>query len=425
MASAKRDIFIPSVKRREVPHRGRLRSREVNSTNDEIIADFSRISKVLNNLSTRFDKRMLELEAEQRHLQALVQQQLEERSQEDLRRAVAGEDIVYYQSFRDLRGLLFDDIPLARQLCVDKTNGQLYLPMNRSVSRLYFFNPQTDELFTPAGLDVTVRGITEGNSTVEPGDPRLCVDGRVGEGFTRKVYLPPEDDQREVTMDVTIAVPSTFATEANLLTLLPSPAGQVDVLNIWYSGSDNDPTTVLRVYDKTGAISDFAAVQEVTSLQLHFEPVAIAKLKVRLRQRHWVTENNERAFLYGLREVHLDLVEWDRQTLQSAFKQSNSAFFKIDAPTGYKFKTLKDLRSVPTVTQLNNKIVFEIFGNSNMTSNELWDSQNNVALSSTPVSVATHNLTSIYVGVKATYDTSLGMSPVLKNFFLRYEVQSV
>ena len=417
-----KDIFLPSIKYREAPFRGRMKSRDYNAFQDEAISDFSRVSKVLNNLSSRFENRIFQLESELRSLQAFQRGVLEEKSLDDIKRARASEDITWTQTFHDTRAAFFTGITDARRLQIDPIFGNLYLPINRKVSRLYSFNPTTQELFLPSSLTITVKENGEGGGDVKEGNPALAVDGRVGEGWIRQVVFPPEKDRRHVIVDVTLNVPSAFADKANLLTLFPSPAGEVDVLNIWYSTTDSEPTTVLQVYDDTGSLSDFAAKYEVQALQLHFADTSITKLKIRIQQRRSVVENNEMVFPYGFREIHLDLVEWDRTTYQSAFKDSNGIFFKLDAPSGYKFNILKDFRSQPSFDSVSSNFVFEIYGAESMTGTPIWSSQNDASISAANLNIVADNYTSLYVGVKMRYDTIKFVSPVLRRFYMKYSV---
>ena len=417
------DIFQPSVKKREAPYRGRTSSKDFNSFQDEIIRDHSNIATVLNDVSARFNKRLLQLDSELRRLQAHVDAESSRREREVYRSAVLGSDITYDQSFTDLSGLSYTGIDTERRLRIEPIHGSCMLPYNRSVSRLYSLNPQTQELYVPGGLALTVAAVDEGvGGTVYPDDTSLAADGRIGEGFLRKVAFDPASDQSSVTMDVTIDVPSLYADNANLLTLFPSPAGQVDILNIWYSTTATAPTTPFPAQYFTEALS-------AHSVRVHFAPLAITKLKVRIRQRKWVIENNQKMFMYGLREVHLDLVELDKTSTGANFQAHNSAIFKLTAPTGYTFNKIKSFVSTPDYgkgTTTDNGIFFEIFREESL-ANSSWESYGGDTIDPTNaiswVDLSSHTLTSIYVGVKLKYHTSGAVSPVLRNFYLTYSLQ--
>jgi len=422
---ASRALFIPSLRKREVPFRGKLSSKDYNTFQDEAVTDMSRISTAINSLAARFDARLLQLEGELRGLQAAVMAARIQKKQEDLFNAIAGNSIYYHQSFNTLDDVRWDGIDPSRRLQIDRIHGKCMLPVNRRVSRFYYMNPSTDELFTPADLTVVAAAVDEGDGDVVVGDPSLAVDGKSGEGYIRRVIFSADTDQRYVTADFTITVPTAFADRANLLTLFPSPAGEVDVLNVLYSTTDAAPVTALQVYDEDGNLSSFSPQYEVHSLQLHFAVLGITSLTVRVRQSRSILENAERVFQYGFKEIHLDLIELDKTTIQAVFKSSNSVYFKVDAPDGYKFSTLSDLRSYPNFADVSSYMIIQIFGNNNMVDEEIWDSASDVPLSTTAVSVVSSSFTSIYVGVKMAYDSGQGVSPVLDRFYLKYEVTAL
>lgn len=417
-----RDIFLPSVKKKTAPHRGAMSSADYNAFQDYVISDVNRISTVLNNISARFDKKTLQLESELDSLRAELSHIKDERTLENKRRALAGEDLVWFCGFSENEDLLYDGIDDERKLEIDRTAGLVFLPRDKSISRLYSYNPVTDNLFVPDDLIVTVSPYNEGSGSVRPGSPSLAVDGRPGEGFIRKVSFPTSSDQRAVIMDVTIDVSALYEDTANLLTLLPSPSGQVDILNIWYSSTDADPSTVLQEYDETGSLSAFTPRYECHKAVIHFADTTITSLKVRLQQRNPVIQNNEKIFMYGLREVHLDLVQWDKTAFQATWKASNVLYYKLSAPTGYTFATLKDLRSVPDFSTLTSTIRYGIFSDAALTSS-IWESDSDPALSSSSIDVSSQSYSDIYIALRMTYDTSNNVSPIARRFYLRYTVQ--
>jgi len=415
MASS--EIFQASTRKREAPFRGKFKSRDYNSFQDEIIRDHANIAKSFNNLSARMNKRFLQLEGELRHLQASVDGNRSKRLRENLRLAIAGSDLTYDQDFSDLSDLTYDTggfaVSEANRVRVEPIYGQATVPFDRVVSRLYSFNPQTQELFVPGALTVTVTPIEEGSgATITTDTPSLSTDGRIGEGFLREVALDPASDLEGVTMDVVINVPNTYASQANFFTLFPNPAGQVDVLAIKYSTSG---TATYASAD----LPNFTPVNSASSVRVHFAPLAITSILVRLRQRNWVIEDNLKTFMYGLKEVHLDLVELDKLPEQGTFTDSNIAIWKLDTPDigTYEFKTLEAFKSLPDHEAVAGVgIDFRIYSDDSL-STLLWDGLSG----SFPVAVPAE-VTSIYIVTALEYDTVGFKSPVLENFYLTYSV---
>lgn len=409
------NVFQPTVKKREFPYRGPLSSRDLNSFQDEVVADLSRLALVVNSLSAAYHLKVLELEEERRKNAALLLQRREELEDEALRRAEAEETLTYVQSFRDLKGLLFTGINEARRLRIEPGFGTAMVPLTRMVSRLGSKDPETDQVFFPDTLSVSVAAVDEGEGDVKAGEPRLCVDSFGAEPWVRKVIFPLADTQNEVIMDVTINVPSLFAEDANLLTIVPSPAGEVDIVSVQYSVDDQEPSLDLP---------GFSEIEGAGATLCHFAPLAITKVKIRLRQRHFTIEENEKVFLYGLKEVGLFLAELDKTSAATPIQSNNTAIFAVNAPSGYTFDSILGFRSSPdfAVSGSDNKIYFQIYAEEGL-STKLWDSFDDATPTiSSPLDISAQNLETLYVVVYLEYDSAEEASPVLRRFAFDYTV---
>ena len=417
------DIFQPSTKKREVPFRGIIPSKNYNGFMDTVVKDFSAVSSALNDLSARFNRLSLQRETESRTVFSVIQGAKATKEAEDLRALASGADITYDCQMTLLDNLSFT-IDEARRLRVDPLNRVCMLPFNGCVSRLYSVDPRIMEVYVPADVAVTVTAVDETGGTVWPDNPQLAVDGRLGIGFLRQVAFPVSSDKTSVTMDVDIDVSSLYSAYANLLTVMPSPAGQVDILSIKYSTTTATPTTDLP---------GFSATYNVSSAQYHFEPLAITKLRVRMRQQNWVIENAMKNFMYGIQELHLDIVDFDRTNNGgSGFDATdNVAIFRVDAPTGSTFNQIKAFGSSPTyATALSdNGIYFALFENDALSTGLAtgWESYSDPTIAyNNPASwidASGSPLSSIYVAVKLAYDSTNEVSPVLKSFYITYTVQ--
>lgn len=416
-----KDIFQPSVRIRSAPARGRTSSVDYNAFQSESVRDASSIATALNNLNARFEKRVTALEAELATANAKADRLAQHVTDDNLRAALLGNDLTYTNDLTSTAGLLFTNVSEARRLRIRPQFGQATVPFNQKVSRLYSLAPTTRDVFIPSNLQVSVAAVSEGSgATIYADNPALAVDGRVGEGFIRKVAHPGASDVEAVTMDVNIEVPSLFATDANFLTILPTPAGQVDITNVWYSTTTAAATT---------ALPGFSAVHNTHGIELHFAPLAITKLRIRLQQRHWYDDATEKVFAYGLKEVSLDLVELDKTNSGAGWQSTdNLAIYKVDAPSGFTFDTIKSFTSTPTYATgaSDNGIYFGVFAEEALSTN-LWDSFTDPAIayasSGSHVDISASTLSSIYVAVNLAYDTPNEVSPVLAAFQMAYSVQ--
>jgi hypothetical protein len=409
-------IFQPSVVKKEAAARSPLSSRAYNEFQDLVIRDFSRLATVVNGLNAAYRLKVLEAEEERRKNSALLASLRTKQTQEDLQKAVADATLTHTQTFTDLTGLLWTSIDAARRLRIEPAFAQVMLPITQMVSRFGTKDPATDTVYLPETLRATPTAVDEGAGDIIPGNPELALDGMSGEPWIRKVIFPLESNQAEVAMDVDIDVPSLFASNANLLTIVPSPAGEVDILSIKYSTTDAPPTTELP---------GFTAVEGVSAYSSHFAPLAITKIRVRLRQRHFVTEEHEKVFLYGLKEVGLFLAELDRTNGQATIQNNNIAIFKIDAPAGYTFDKVTGFRSNPVFATggNDNKIYYKLYSEVSLV-NKRWDSFLDATPTiGSPLDLTSYNLSSIYLVVHLEYYTANSVSPVVKSFSFDYTVE--
>lgn len=409
-------IFQPSVVKKEAAARSPLSSRAYNEFQDLVIRDLSRLATVVNGLNASYRLKVLEAEEERRKSAALLWSLRSIETQRNLQKAAAAETLTHTQTFTDLTGLLWTQVEAARRLRIEPAFAQAMLPVTQMVSRFGTKDPATDTVYLPETLRATPTAVNEGSADIIPGNPELALDGMSGEPWIRKAIFPLESNQTEVTMDVDIDVPSLFASNANLLTIVPSPAGEVDILSIKYSTTDADPTTDLPA---------FVAVEGVSAYSSHFAPLAITKLRIRLRQRHFTNEEHEKVFVYGLKEVGLFLVELDRTNGQALIQDNNIAVFKIDAPAGYTFDEITGFRSDPDFATGgdDNKVYFKIYAEESLV-NKRWDSFTDATPTpASPLDLSSYTLSSLYLVVHLEYNSDDSVSPVVRNYSFDYTVQ--
>jgi hypothetical protein len=151
-----------------------------------------------------------------------------------------------------------------------------------------------------------------------------------------------------------------------------------------------------------------------------------------MRQEHWVIENSMKNFMYGIQEIHLDLVDFDRTNNGgSSFDSTdNIAIFRVDAPEGTTFENIKAFKSYPDYATAadDNGIYFGLFEDETLAIGLAggWDSYSDPSIeiddAGSWLDVSGSSLSSIYVAVKLAYDSTNEVSPVLNGFYLTYSV---
>jgi len=145
-----------------------------------------------------------------------------------------------------------------------------------------------------------------------------------------------------------------------------------------------------------------------------------------MRQRHFVNDNGRKTFSYGLQDVNLELLEFDKTADQATVTDHNSAVFQVSAPSGYVFNRILRFNSTPDYykTSGDQEINYQIFDNANLSGAAVWDSATDTAPESSAINLSASATNSIYVVAYLEFDSTNNVSPVLEKFSLQYSVSS-
>lgn len=338
---------------------------------------------------------------------------------QSLIKAILGQDIFNFVSFRTFRPpeayISFDGLIEQRRARVEPMYGSVMLPYNFVVNRLYAVDPETGSTILPTNLDAVVTGINDSNAMkIEEGDVTKAFNGNNQDYWVRKVSFALEQDVDYVGADILITLPDTLVDRCNLLTIHPFPLGQLEIENIWYSTTSADPTTVLPGFSK---------VRGAGFERWHFPEVSMTKLKVRIIQRNFVEENGLKVFYLGAQEIAQQLIALDQTPAQLEPTDSNGVVVVIEAPEAYYFNNLKRLYTIPAFSTILNEagIRVYIFTDEALT-NQVWSSYDDPKLEDSPVYVGDLALSKIYVLVTLQFLQGTGLSPILNDLLLGYDV---
>jgi hypothetical protein len=255
-------------------------------------------------------------------------------------------------------------VPIASRLTHDSVYGLVVLPKSSSISKLKVTNADGTE-FVPSSFEAIAQSVaatldSAAASYVVDSDPYFAVTNEIGKVWERNV-IAATTAATGAAVDLYVRVPTEFVTtnKSNVLVIHPYPGFGCDIDSIEYTTSQNpnlnstDTYTALNssalATGNTDAIGWVAPggwtndeVQKSGVKAFYFDPKEITGLKIRLRQKSYITEGGKYLYTYGL--SNLDL-RYD------SFSDTGRAIFKFDAPTGSTISNISnvelDLYNIP------------------------------------------------------------------------------
>jgi hypothetical protein len=344
---------------------------------------------------------------------------LEDARNAHLLAALKGEEMFNFIGFRSFVGpnyyISYEGIDLARRARVEPIYGHALLPYNDIQNVVFTINPETDEPILPDELDYLATGEGEdGAHDVTEGTVRNAFNGNNRSYWIRKVRFPMNADVDSVAVTLDITLPSTNITYSNMLNLHPYPLGQLDVEELKYSTDGSDPSIDLP---------GFSLVRGARFERWHFSELAMTKVRIKLRQRHFVAEDGYKVFYLGAQEIGLQLVGFDKTVGLAQPVDNNGLVVVLEAPTGYKFETLARLYSDPdySVSGSDAGVLIKIYGDAALTDLQ-WSSYDMDRLEVSPKDVSTLGTDKLYMLVNLSFITGEAKSPLLNNIVVGYDV---
>lgn len=418
MTIGSRFTYRPAAKR------GPKVSNDFNAMMGELQGDLTSIVTEVNALGTEIDRvhltRYLESAAVRAHTDRLIR----DREVRNIFDAAAGDPIT---TVVDLRGFLGPDFEIVypdgmdqdRRARIEPIYGQMILPYDNVVNRIYGVNPDTGEVVMPGNVEITVTGYNDGGGTVTSGTKKYAVNGNNQDYWIREVRFPVASDVDYVEADFLIELPQMYTAYANLISIHPFPLGWADLLELKYSTTTAAPSA---------DIPSFSAVNCSSFQRYHFVDTAITQIQVKIRQRHAVEKDGFKRFYLGLQELLVQLVDFTKTDSDDASQSTyahGAAVVRVDSPTGYDFEQITRFWSSPTYATTGNpteaKIYYRIYVDEALTDLR-WYSYSNPAPQSTAVDLSGEGFSSIYVLVSMEWESTSSVSPVLDAFALRYTV---
>lgn len=374
-------VVVPLTESQPARHRGPLNSQDYNKVQEAMIADIQNISSVVNSLNSKLTRTFTVLQHENAYLRRLVDSLKNQQVYQEKVNSYLGTAVSRFVDFSDTSVLSFPDGNIdTRSIVIASEFGEVTLPTNATENKFYVTSLFNNKIVTPGTLRVDVAGEFdkkdgeglvnyEKGGTVYAGVPENAFNGINDQFWIRKVVFPLDARIDEVECELTVIIPEGSSSEANVLELIPFPNGSVDITELSYATDLGDNFTRLE---------GFSPVNNITTRRYHFSPVSVDQIKIRLRQRNWVEENGKKVFYYGLQELGLKLVDYDKNYNQgAAFGTNNSFIVRIDAPEGYAFHNLFRIDPNPDFLMedtISRHVHIKLGQTSSVANGILWDS---------------------------------------------------
>lgn len=391
--------------------RGQLISADYNDSQQEIISDIVSLTNVVNSLNTRLTNSILILNNENAHLRRQVNALREQQNYSE-QGAVRYNSIVHrFIDFSNTEGIDFPNgLDDSKSAMMSAEYGEVTLPPNSIENKFYSTSLVSNKLITPP-ISVKVLGSFDKNDgegftnyerggRVVEGIPEYAFNGINDLYWVRKVEFPIDSRVDQVECELTVTVPEGSSSNANLIEVVPFPNGAVDVTEL---------ATASDLGNNFIRVSTFQPTDNFIARRYHFAATTVDQIKIRLRQRNWVEENGKKVFYYGLQELSLKLVDYDKSfTPGAVFGTNNSFLISIPAPQGTIFRNIYNITAAPDFLSEDfskRHVHLRICPTPNFTS-PIWDSDSNtIPQTNSPVQANTDTL---YAYVQMNYVASTG-----------------
>lgn len=408
----KRIINTNSV-RRPARYRGALTSADYNDSQEEIITDIQELSNVVNSLNARLTRSTLILNNENAHLRRQVNAL---REQQDFQEKTSVRFNTVTHRFVDLsntEGISFPNgLDDTKSAMLAAEFGEVTLPANSVENKFYTTSLASNKLVTPP-LNITVSGTFDkgsGDGLVNYEKGGKFYAGKAEHAFNgvndlywvRKVEFPIDSRVDEVECELTVVVPEGSSSNSNLLEILPYPNGALDVTEL---------ATASDLGNNFIRVDGFEPKDNLVARRYHFPSTVVDQVKIRLRQRNWIEENGKKVFYYGLQELGLKLIDYDKQfSAGASFGTNNSFIIAIPAVDGTSFKSIYGITGKPNFLAEDfsqRHIHVRLCASLDYNNNVLWDSDTDLPPQSTTQTISV-NSTIMYAFVQMNYVKTSG-----------------
>jgi hypothetical protein len=416
-------------------------SSRYNDFQEGVIEDISNLAMAVNSLNTEISKSMLVLANESSYLRRQVRAL---KGQQDYAEKVsASSDALTFRyiDVGDTRGITFlNDLDDSRSSMLSADYGEVTLPANAIENKFYVTSLVNGVIVTPPDLLVSVKGTFdkidgkglinyERGGRVSPGDPTMAFNGNNQTYWIRKVEFPLDSRVDQVECELTVTIPESVSTDSNTIEVMPFPNGTVDITEL---------ATASDLGDNFVRVPKFEPIDNATATRYHFATKTVDQIKIRLRQRNWVEENGRKVFYYGLQELGLKFIDYDKNfSLNNTFGTNSSFVIEIPAPAGYGFNSIYRIDATPDflLEDINKRHVhIRLSTTSDLSSGVIWNSDTTVPPQQASTPISAFGASVLYAIIELNYVSEaggilspfeVGTSPFFKGLGLTFTLLAV
>ena len=266
-------------------------------------------------------------------------------------------------------------IPASQALEYNEYYNQLTLPVvsGSSYSKIKFINPTHGQVipdFLETRIDNSLSGGDTTGAVIDTTPVQNALLDQPDKVWRRNVILN-SPNPLGVSMYLYVKVPSGSigSTLTNNIRLTPFPASGVDVVKVEYTTKTNptlsnkdgylpvNPGYYDGQYDAIGKVapggwttSGSDSIQNAGPLNFLFAEAPVTAIRILLRQKNYIVENNKYVYTYGL--SNLD-VRYEK------YLPTGKTFIKFTAPDG---KTINEITNVsPKIYNMSQSLVSQAF----------------------------------------------------------------
>lgn len=196
---------------------------------------------------------------------------------------------------------------------INRQFNQINIKNHSTTSKLYLYDEGVDLITIPSSLRYELN--PPPSETIIDTPFTNAFNGNVNELFVRKII---SDDAMPKEMEIIIELPDNIISsrDINSIELSPYPYSSVDVVDIEYqlngtweripgmiSHKDYIPRTEITEF---GDVVDIGYIKNAENIKLCFNKIAMARIKIKLRQNTYFYENNKYIFYMGLKLFKVD-----------------------------------------------------------------------------------------------------------------------
>lgn len=434
---AEKRIVQPTVKRQPARFRGPLSSDEYNTFQDAVVHDIFSLSTATNANANRIDRALRQLTLENSYLRRQVESFSAKFDYRDKVLSLYNpHQIDRYIDLKDSSYVHLDStIDSNKRANYKSQYGEFALPATAIENKFFSFSLRSGGIVVPPDLLVATSSIFdkllgqgaidyEYGGTLVEGNTRNAFNGMNESAYIRTVSFPLESSVEEVEVQIDAVVPATITAQANLLEIAPYPQGSVDVTQI---------ATASDLGASFKALDSFVVRNNAQVHRYHFAPATVEQVRIRLRCRNWREIDGKKVFTYGLQELGLKLVDYNKNfTEDGNFGENITGMLKIEASEGNVFDTIYRIDPSPNflLEDAGSRHVRMQLSTTPNFIGQIWDSKSNqapqdagnIGISAQGSSILYAIFTLKFVSSSGGYRSpfSIGSTPYLRGLGLTY-----